>query len=91
MHFMQSLTLNCDLMDPTKGRPLRDMCDIFSVQNLIQKPTCFMKDSKPSLVDVILTNNSKQFMKSDQCDTGLSDWHNMVFRVRTGVFLLLRS
>ena len=71
--------LNYDLSDPTKGKTLRDMFDIFNLQNLIKKPTCFMKDSKPSLVDVILTNKPKLFMISDQCGTGLSDWHNMVY------------
>ena len=76
--------LNYDLSDPTKGKTLRDMCDIFNLQNLIKKPTCFMKDSKPSLVDVILTNKPKLFMISDQCDTGLSDWHNMVYTVLKG-------
>ena len=70
--------LNFDLMDTTKGRALRDVCDIFDLQNLTENPTCFVKDSKPSLVDVFLTNKPKGFMKSDQCDTGLRDWHNMV-------------
>ena len=40
-----------------------------------------MKNSNPSLVDVILTNKPKLFMISDQCDIGLSDWYNMVYTV----------
>ena len=48
--------LNLDLMDHNKGRPLRDVCDLFDLNNLVKNPTCFMKDSSPSLVDVILTN-----------------------------------
>ena len=71
-------------MDATKGRALRDVCDIFDLQNLIQNSTCFVKGSKPSLVDVILTNKPRNLMKSDQCDTGLSDWYNMVFSVLKG-------
>ena len=54
--------LNLDLLDPTKGRPLRDICDIFDMQNLVKNPTCFMKDKNPSLVDVILTNKSTNFI-----------------------------
>ena len=57
--------LNFDLTDKTKGRTLRDMCEIFNLRNLVTKPTCYMKDSNPSLVDIILTNKSNMFMKTD--------------------------
>ena len=46
-----------------------------------------MKDAKPSLVDVILTNKNQNVIKTGQCDTGLSDWHNMTFTVLKGNFL----
>ena len=43
-----------------------------------------MKGCSPSLVDVILTNRPTNFIKSNQCDTGLSDWHNMTYTVLKG-------
>ena len=76
--------LNLDLTDQTKGIPLRDVCDVFDLQNLVKTPTCYMKDSNPSLVDVILTNRPTYYMKTNQCDTGLSDWHNMTYSVLRG-------
>ena len=79
--------LNFDLLDTSKGKPLEDMNELFDLKNLVKDPTCFMKDAKPSLVDVILTNKNQNFMKTGQCDTGLSDWHNMTFTVLKGNFL----
>ena len=73
--------LNFHLIDTSKGKPLQDINDLFDLKNLVKDPTCFMKDAKPSLVDVILTNKTQNFMKTGQCDTGLSDWHNMTFTV----------
>ena len=48
--------LNLYLIDQNNGRLLRDVCDIVDLQNLIKTTTRFMKDSNPSLVNVILTN-----------------------------------
>ena len=79
--------LNFDLLDTSKGKPLEDMNELFGLKNLVKDPSCFMKDAKPSLVDVILTNKNQNFMKTGQCDTGLSDWHNMTFTVLKGNFL----
>ena len=76
--------LNFDLLDMTKGKPLQDSCDLFDLKNIVKEPTCFMKDKTPSLMDVILTNKTQSFMKTGQCDTGLSDWHNMTFTVLKG-------
>ena len=79
--------LNFDLLVTSKGKPLEDVNELFDLKNLVKDPTCFMKDAKPSLVDVILTNKNQNFMKTGQCDTGLSDWHNMIFTVLKGNFL----
>ena len=47
-----------------------------------------MKDSSPSLVDVILTNRPMNFIKRNQRDTGLSDWHNITFTVLKKLYFL---
>ena len=50
--------LNYDCLDHTRGSTLLDLCDIFDFKNIIKTATCFMKNCQPSLVDVILTNQS---------------------------------
>jgi hypothetical protein len=41
-------------------------------------PTCFMGTSKPSLLDVILTNKSKLVNTTLNFNSGLSDFHNCI-------------
>ena len=53
--------LNFDMLNVKKCKPLVDMCDIFDLDQLVKKPTCFKKDCTPSLVDVILTNERSFF------------------------------
>ena len=70
--------LNHDSLNETKGKPLANIMELFDLTNLIQKPTCFMKDCKPSLLDVILTISKSLCMKTLNFGTGISDWHNMI-------------
>ena len=48
--------LNYDRLNNDKSSNLVDVCDIYDIRNHIRAPTCFMGTSKPSLLDVILTN-----------------------------------
>ena len=50
--------LNFDMLITNKSKQLVDICDLYDCCNLIKDPTCFVKNSKPSLVDVLLTNKS---------------------------------
>ena len=70
--------LNFDLNDPQKGKTLIDICDIFDLTNMIKSDTCFTKYGKPSLVDVLLTNQPQYLFNSFNFDCGLSDCHNMI-------------
>ena len=49
----------------------------FNLKNLIKDMTCFSKDHKSS-IDIILTNKSKSFFKSNVFELGLSDCHKMI-------------
>ena len=64
----------------TKCQPLLDICDIFDLKNLINEPTCFTVNNKPSLLDVIPTNacNTEKISKTVNFSSGLSDFHNMI-------------
>jgi hypothetical protein len=70
--------LNYDMLDKDKSSNLVDICDIYDIRNHIRAPTCFMGTSKPSLLDVILTNKSKLVNKTLNFSSGLSDFHNCI-------------
>ena len=70
--------LNYDCLSESKCSTLNDLCDIFSMKNLIKSPTCYTKNCIPSLVDVILTNQPQYCFNAINFGCGISDWHNMI-------------
>ena len=70
--------LNFDLRDRVKGEPLRDMCDVYGLKQLINEPTNMTRHG-PSLIDVVLTTKPTLSSSSGSVNTGLSDTHNMVY------------
>ena len=56
---------------------LHDLCDRYSLTNLVKSPTCF-KSENPTLIDVILVSNKNMYMRSFVCDIHISDFHFMV-------------
>lgn len=70
--------LNFDMLNQSKCQSLHDMCDIFYLSQIVKEPTCFMKNSTPSLVDVILTNKKTMCFNSHNIPTGVSDCHNLI-------------
>ena len=64
---------------------LSDMKDVFSLTNLIKEPTCF-KSQNVTLLDLILTNRPRSFMKSLSFEIGLSDCHNLVCSILRASF-----
>ena len=47
--------------------------------NLIKDPTCFKSKENPSAIDHIFTNRKFSFIESRTIETGLSDYHKMIF------------
>ena len=70
--------LNFDMLDSAKCQPLMNICDSFDLDNIVNKPTCFTVNGKPSLLDVILTNCKSLVFKSCNFSCGLSDVHNII-------------
>ena len=70
--------MNFNMLDDVKNVTLRDSCDIFCFKNLVKKPTCFSKNFKPTLIDLILTNQDKKCGKICNFGCGLSDCHNVI-------------
>ena len=68
--------LNFDLLRNTSKNPLAliNIMDSFDLVNLVKDPTCF-RQSPPSLLDVILTNQPKSFQRTTTIEDGISDFH----------------
>ena len=47
---------------------------------MVKKPTCF-KLQDGTLIDVMFTNRSKSFLKSQNFEIGLSDCHKLVVSI----------
>ena len=51
---------------------LSDAKDVFNLTNLVKKPTCF-KSQDGNLIDLMLTNRPRSFLKSQNFEIGLND------------------
>ena len=56
---------------------LSDLCDTFSLANLINSSTCFRSLSGTS-IDVFLTNRTRSFHNTAITETGISDHHKSI-------------
>ena len=64
---------------------LSDLCDTFSLKNIIKGKTCF-KTLEGTSIDVLLTNRPRSFQKTSVLETGLSDYHEMILSVFCSYF-----
>ena len=55
---------------------LKEFCDTYNLENLIEEPTCFKNPCNPTLIDIVLTNRVNFFKNSSFIETGISDYHN---------------
>ena len=56
---------------------LDEFCDLFNLTDLVTSPTCFTKTHK-STIDLILTNKGNCLQKTENTETGLSDFHKLI-------------
>ena len=56
---------------------LSQMCPPYNLTNIIKEPTCF-KSNNATLIDVMLVNKRRKFIKGFSLDTGISDFHNLI-------------
>ena len=57
---------------------LKDFCNLCFLSSFINKPTCWKNPSKPTCIDLILTNRPMFFQNTNVMETRLSDFHKMV-------------
>ena len=65
-------------------------CETYDLSSLIKVPTCYRNPEKPSCIDLILTNQTKNFQNSFVVETGLSDFHKMTVTVTKTTFEKLK-
>ena len=60
---------------------LKDFCNLYFLTSLFNRPTCWKNPSKPTCIDLILTNCPKFFQNTNVIDTGLSEFLKIVVTV----------
>ena len=80
--------LNIDTVDKTKDtcNYLSDLCDTFSLTNIINGKTCF-KAQKGTSINVLITNRPRSFHKTSIFETGFSDHHKLILSVFRSDFI----
>ena len=79
--------LNIHTADKTKDtcNYLSDLCDTFSLTNIINGKTYF-KAQKGTSINVLLLNKPGSFHKMDIFETGISDHHKLILSVFRSFF-----
>ena len=72
-NFMLMGNLNAE---PTEAA-FSGFCEIYNLKHLIKEKTCFKNPTKPSCIDLIVTNRPKCLQDTVVFETGLSDFHKM--------------
>ena len=57
----------------TEDKNLQHFIDTFSLERLINEPTCFK--GSPNCIDLIITNRKSYFKNTSVTITGISDFH----------------
>ena len=60
---------------------MKEFCDTYNLNNLVNEPTCFKNILNPSKIDLILTNKPRSFQGNTVLETGISDHHKMTVTV----------
>jgi hypothetical protein len=71
------------LKENTESREVKEFSNNFDLSNIIKKPN-FFKEIDGSLIDLILTNRPRSFLGQNIIDTGISDFHRLIYGVLPG-------
>ena len=64
---------------------LSNVKDVFNLTNLFKKPTCF-KLQDETLIDLMLTNRPISFLKSQNFEMRLNDYHKLIVNIQRASF-----
>ena len=65
------------------------MTDVFNLENLVKENTC-LKSKRRALIDIILTNKLRNFQKTQNFVTGISDCHKLILTILRSSFKKLQ-
>ena len=68
---------NLDIYSEPSEKAMSEFCQVYNLNNINNKPTCYKNPDNPSCIDLFLTNRSKSFQSSLLLESGLSDFHKM--------------
>ena len=71
----ENITLLGDFNMTSKNKNLQHFTDTFSLEHLINEPTCFK--GSPSCIDLIITNRKSYFKNTFVTATGISVFHKL--------------
>lgn len=74
----ENLLIFGDFNEEPSNRNMLNFLESFSLKSLINEPTCF-KSKDGRCIDLILTNRPLSFKKSGSLETGISDYHHLIF------------
>ena len=60
---------------------IKIFCSNYNLTSMINKPTCYKNQDKPTCIDLTLTNCPGSFQNSCAIETGPSDFHEMIATV----------
>ena len=66
-----------DLNSEISEIAMSEFCKTYNLQNLVKDPTCYKNPSKPTCIDLILTNFPKSFQHTQIIKTRLSDFQKL--------------
>ena len=73
---------NCEMTEPVR----KTFSDSYNLKSLVKEATCFKNVSKPSCIDLILTNKPLCFQHTNIIETGLSDFHKLTLTILRSKF-----
>ena len=62
----------------------------YSLQNWIKQPTCYKSPSRPTYIDLVLTNVPRSFQSTCVIEIGLPDFHLMTLTVMKKSFKIFQ-
>ena len=68
---------------------MNDFCENYNLSSLIRESTCCKNPENPSCIDLSLTNSPNIFQNFSVVETGLPDFHRMIFTVMKTSFYRL--
>ena len=84
----QNILLMGDFNELTSSTKMANFMMQHDLSSILTKATCF-KSSSGRAIDLILTNNKSSFQLSGSCETGISDWHHLIYTTLRGSFVKL--